>query len=242
MRQNLLGTNLLNISLYNAQHGHPVSQRGPVAHPGAQHLQYTMADQYPPMDYNMNQYHHEHGENQIYPGGQMGMEQDMYRLPPIDGMLYGSETSMWGGNAGQGSEGVGMGMEYGWDNQGMMGNQVEYGSGMGDLDLRQHHFQDAYYPSSSQEGYDHFGQSIMPDYQLPPIDPSHHFQARKEVQPLPPPIVTWANEPQQTPSGHVMFNERLFDGALPSAGMQPEAEGLAAFDEAVAEAGDIPSW
>lgn len=47
----------------------------------------------------------------------------------------------------------------------------------------------------------------------------------------------------QTPSGHVVFNERLFDGALGSAGLDGVGgtemdEGLGAFDEAVAQAND----
>jgi hypothetical protein len=37
-----------------------------------------------------------------------------------------------------------------------------------------------------------------------------------------------------------MFNERLFDGALGTAGLGDE--GLGAFDEAVQQTNDMPSW
>jgi hypothetical protein len=49
----------------------------------------------------------------------------------------------------------------------------------------------------------------------------------------------------EAPSGHVFFNERLFDGALGSApvvGRREEDEGLGAFDEAVAQANETPEW
>ena len=52
----------------------------------------------------------------------------------------------------------------------------------------------------------------------------------------------------EAPSGHVVFNERLFDGVLGSAalpgggGRREHDEGLGAFDEAVAQANDSPGW
>lgn len=62
----------------------------------------------------------------------------------------------------------------------------------------------------------------------------------------------WGGEGQQTPSGHVMFNERLFDGALGSAGLPTSLldggrddgldHGLAGFEEAMAQAADLGQW
>lgn len=49
----------------------------------------------------------------------------------------------------------------------------------------------------------------------------------------------------EAPSGHVFFNERLFDGVLgsaPMAGRSQEDEGLGAFHEAVAQANETPEW
>jgi hypothetical protein len=49
----------------------------------------------------------------------------------------------------------------------------------------------------------------------------------------------------EAPSGHVFFNERLFDGALGTAsltGRRDEDEGLGAFHEAVAQANEPPAW
>jgi len=61
-----------------------------------------------------------------------------------------------------------------------------------------------------------------------------------------PELAEWERDGQQTPSGHVLFNERLFDGALGSASLPTilgdRDDGLAGFDEAMAQASEIPQW
>jgi hypothetical protein len=248
MRQNLLGTNLLNISLYNAQHGHTHTSRGLATvptHPGQQYIQHHMDN------------------NGYLPIGMNGMygNEGMYRLPPLDG--YGGQPMPIGYEGWEGHPPAQMGMgQYGyggWEGSGMV--QPEYGMGN---EMLHPQIQDAYYPLPAHEPFDPYAQNVgVAEYQLPPIlEPSHGETASMGMgqshtdsmepprqgttsntfeMPKVPPIESWVtNEGQQTPSGHVGFNERLFDGALGSAGLQDlgREEGLSAFDEAVAQASD----
>jgi hypothetical protein len=48
-----------------------------------------------------------------------------------------------------------------------------------------------------------------------------------------PTVRDWGMAEQQTPSGHVVFNENLFDGAL------TKDEGLGDFDQAVEQANEM---
>lgn len=67
---------------------------------------------------------------------------------------------------------------------------------------------------------------------------------RAEDRPADPRMRDWQREAPETPSGHVVFQDRLFDGALGSAmmGERRDDDGLGAFDEAVQQVHDVPAW
>ena len=252
MRQNLLGSNLLNMSMYNAA-AHAAGRGGVLNHPGAQHhLQYAMAESYLPVSYDVD------GRPITYEQGMYGgpgMDAgDMYRLPPIDGMGMPYDGA-WagGGGADYWSHGAGPSGEY----EGQDGNGA-----------------DSYYPQVHPGGADfgqdpsaigHIDQGMPGDFQLPPLMETHsshqggkssqqvdmggqYGDREKETRDIR--MQEWARDGQQTPSGHVMFNERLFDGALGSAGLPalggeglgPRDEGLSGFEEAIAQANEVPQW
>ncbi|RXK41694.1 hypothetical protein M231_00929 [Tremella mesenterica] len=252
-RQNLLGSNLLSVSMYNAQHQQAQQRLG---HPGAQHhMQYAMAEQYLPVGYDME------GRPVMAtaPGApaaygdmyDMAMGEGMYRLPPIQGeMMYGQG---WEGNPYPGGYDAAPGMEYPAP-VGMEGADY-YQQGLGEG-----YSGDMAMGVSNPAGMPGVSAPTEMEYRLPPMVDQADGNVQSHSQVPPPPgerqaddrIRDWANDlhlpAQQEPSGHVMFNERLFDGALGSATLphmserRESDEGLAAFDEAVAQANEVPSW
>ncbi|KAK4685816.1 hypothetical protein P7C73_g4324, partial [Tremellales sp. Uapishka_1] len=229
MRQNLLGSNLLNMShLYD--HGQGQGSQ----HPGAQHMQYAMAESYLPMGYDLN-------GRPVQ--AEYGYENDMYRLPPLQ-----EQYATWHGD------------DY-WD-----GHVNANANANPDASAQP---QDYYTQTAFDDGMQYVGN--FEENRLPPLaeasreDPpgmrpgdivAGQFARgvgvgmEEEEQGQDPRLTTWERENQQTPSGHVFFNERLFDGALGSAvlpGMEerdgerqsavgPFDEALGAFDEAVMDA------
>lgn len=259
MRQTLSGSNLLNISMYNAaiqQQQH----RGAVPnHPGAQHhFQYAMGESYLPLGYDREGKPIPYGSPAAYPGHppapphphEPGMNAtDMYRLPPIDNMGLGYDpTAPW-----------------------QQGDPAEYWATVpGPPGAGYNHNVDETPGGPPPERYyapTPLGYEMAPDptsmssgsYQLaplldplaahpPPPPPLPHMHGAKEKGD--PRLHEWAKDGQQTPSGHVTFNERLFDGAVGIPGLAPleggEAaardDGLAGFDEAMAQVSESGHW
>lgn len=254
MRQNLLGSNLLNMSLYNA-----ANQNRMLTHPGAQHYsQYAMQDQYmaPVQGHDIDGNPLSYSDGQaMYPGG--GLDAGaMYRLPSIDGsgLVYGDHPHVAHSNA----------AHQGWGDPNALGMAGEFGAndywcGAGPSDYHYPHehadLNQDYYAGTGAAG--EYNQMHPSQYQLAPmVDPSARMS--HDAQPLDvaegqqnrqpdPRLNDWARDGQQTPSGHVMFNERLFDGALGSASIPSllgdgRDDGLAGFNEAMAQASEIPQW
>lgn len=317
MRQNLIGSNLLSVSMYNAAQqraaaaaaaaggnnnvnhygGYNIPPGGDIAgvgvggmpsHPGAQHYQYTMGGEpYLPVGYDID------GQAVSYdPTGGMydpnsmngGMDSgEMYRLPPIGDLSQGHPGAYGDWQAPGGDYWGHDPNTYG----GHGGDTMGMGDAAGEMGYYGH--------PGGMEGYD-----VNGGYQLPPlIDPSnshglqahqahlehqdhqpHHVDYRQEYahgegyesnEPGPSGAGPsrnsvdhpWADahgtsgEGQQTPSGHVMFNERLFDGALGSAGLGglgdagPSGlglggggrdDGMSGFEEAMAQVNEISQW
>ncbi|ORY26599.1 hypothetical protein BCR39DRAFT_254421 [Naematelia encephala] len=227
MRQNLLGSNLLNMSMYNAaQQQQQAQQRQhanamhPHSHPG---MQYAMAENYMPVGYDLDGrpvMPHQYPGEMYPPGAMAGPEEGMYHLPPLEGPGY---------------------------NLGWQGEQAL----------------DPYWNSAPvQDGYIHpEAGSSHPDeyytnseYALPPLmeqgpregvvaGPSINMASGaggEDADGVDPRMRDWTGEVNQTPSGHVMFSERLFDG-LGSAGLGRD-DGLAAFDEAMKDAQEVNPW
>ncbi|ORX41040.1 hypothetical protein BD324DRAFT_612990 [Kockovaella imperatae] len=248
MRQNLLGSNILSMSMYNAA----AQANGRMNHPGAQHhLQYAMAEQYLPIGYDMQPIY----DQSIYPAQMDAGE--MYRLPPIDnvGAIYEGNwtqgTDYWN------AETMGHLQEYPVPHPGLPGQQpianTDYYAPP-PLQPGSHHeyaLQPGQHPPQGEPGPlpRDLSHGLPAEYQLPPLDrQAHHgqieFEKHRDVM-----FPDWARDGQQTPSGHVVFNERLFDGALGSATLPaigvdtgPRDEGLAGFDEAIAQANDVSHW
>ncbi|WVO17430.1 hypothetical protein L204_105122 [Cryptococcus depauperatus] len=265
MRQNLLGTNLLNMSLYNAanarlasttandyhaQQAAAAGMSGPAGvhghtHPG---MQYAM-DSYLQMGYGLDGrpvqvggYGGEaYGQN-AQPAAPVptGHEAEMYRLPPIDGML----------NVGNGYEWQPPSMEY-WEQNNAAPDMAPPANGYPGGE-------EAYYAHS----YDMDGVPVQAmEYRLPPLMEASRERHSVHEQ-APGDIIAsafheenqnkgshnmrqWTHQGQQTPSGHVMFNERLFDGALGSATMPERTggeDGLGIFDQAIENAGEVEPW
>ena len=271
MRQNLLGTNILNMSMYNAQaqaqapaQAHAQSNQPQVIphHPGAQ---YALTETYMPIGYDME------GrsilpsgflDQDIYPNqgiyataAGMGPDGgDMYCLPPMDQAIIG------GGMAHDGL----------WIGSNNDENGVDYWNGTegpGHLNSHIQNHQQPHDPSVSTEadyhsqrhGYGYSEPGPGMDYHLPPlVDTSGHGAGsgpghavdfgimnyrHEDEEGEDPRMRDWGKEGLQTPSGHVLFNERLFDGALGSAGVQQHSErtdeGLVGFGEAIAQANQV---
>ncbi|WWC72576.1 uncharacterized protein I206_106538 [Kwoniella pini CBS 10737] len=220
----------------------------------------------------------------LIPEGLPGQEHEMYRLPPIEGMMpmdipQGGPYE-WQAQAQQGGE-------Y-WDQPGPInGIPPEMGYGHPHASTNP----EDYYDSSS---YDiHPGRSTVPlpgsssagegietmnaEYTLPPLmdltrkeDPlmsdrgpgdliASHYAKDHSISTSGSEGTDGKNiekeaskEGQQTPSNHVLFNERLFDGALGTAGLgassssemdnHGEGEDLGMFDQAMEQAGGIGNW
>ena len=248
MRQNLLGSNILSMSMYNAA----AQANSRMNHPGAQHhLQYAMAESYLPMGYDMQSIY----DQGAYPAP---MDTgDIYHLPPIDNV-----GAVYDGNWTQGAD-------Y-WNPDAVQG--AEYPVPHPNLQPPQPIASSDYYAPPPLHGVPHdygmppvapvqplpqeaaapppkdVSQGLASEYQIPPVDPQaphHHAEPEKRRDPA---LHEWAREGQQTPSGHVIFNERLFDGALGSATLPalgdsgPRDEGLAGFDEAITQAIEMSHW
>ena len=238
MRQNLLGTNLLNMSLYNA-----AAQRGQIPnHPGAQHhLQYAMAEGYLPVSYDIERQNVPYDHTGMY-GVPLMNSNDMYRLPPIDNMgLDYDSTGQW---AHQDSNDFWQIPDHSRQSYGLHDPSAMQGDPSAYPPL-------GYDPTVSvgNEPY-HLPPLIDPygpqdDHSLPPtMAPFGNLDNGLEPDPR---MHEWARDGQQTPSGHVTFNERLFDGALGSAGLPPLGDvagdaDLAGFDEAIAQANELSQW
>lgn len=287
MRQNLLGPNLLNISMYNAAaQAAAAAQRaglqpppgGMVSmanHPGAahhHHLQYAMAESYLPMGYDGDgrpiSYEHPMYQQGMALGG-VDESGEMYRLPPIDqhglagnGGVYDHPHGPHGGHAPHGwTDGQGVMVGEYWDENAVGGEGMMYDQSqmMGE----------GYYPPilpgdeyANHDYANNLPLESMAEYHLPPLLDHHqdppgpsaqqghsldHLRFDDQSKDLPDPRMReWARDAQQTPSGHVIFNERLFDGALGSATLPAlegrRDEGLSGFDEAIAQANDIAQW
>jgi hypothetical protein len=271
MRQNLLGANLLDMSMYNAQaqqqriaqhhapaHGYQHGATHAHTHPG---MQYAMAEAaYLPMGYDMD-------GRPVMSGGYMtGPESythdvysdDVYRLPPIMGYdnpaAAGWDTDESGSEHWQASGSTGE--EYiQMDPNGVFaaGGTSEFGEFGAGMEYRLPPLLDPGHlgmdinmdgtagPSSLRPGENPGGQFAVA---RGPIDTATNVGAGGpggfDAKGMDSRMREWVGEAQQTPSGHVMFNERLFDGALGTAGLGDE--GLGAFDEAVQQTNDMPSW
>ncbi|WVQ63308.1 uncharacterized protein L199_001460 [Kwoniella botswanensis] len=201
---------------------------------------------------------------------------EMYRLPPIEGMVdinnpaaqAGTGYETWQTQAGGNGE-------Y-WDQQPLPGLSYDtqaVGPSIGE------EYYNASYGDQGLPGGDPSGMMEPNglEYRLPPLmdiprdgpssserpgdliasqyarghTSSHHSgsssgdkareeRTTKEGQP---------QQSQQTPSGHVLFNERLFDGALGTAGLPDKRndgcgldDDLGMFDQAMEQAGDLGNW
>jgi hypothetical protein len=256
MRQNLLGHNLLNMSLYNAaqqqqqmqqraaalalHQSHQAAYPGYLDHP---HGAYAGVE-YMPMPqqgYELDEhgamlmdprerpaygYTHPGHEAQYGPGG-YGQDQpdEVYHLPNngYDAPAYD----------------VGRGIEYYGGAVGPEG----YGDGYSTMD-----------PAGYDMGYD-----IQDPYRLPPlISPTSHMahssnmstsalpggsgslhaQLEDEEPRVGPRMRDWDMQ-QQTPSGHVVFNDGLFDGELGMGMSLGKDDGLGDFNEAMQQASEM---
>ncbi|OXG40906.1 specific transcriptional repressor [Cryptococcus neoformans Bt15] len=272
MRQNLLGSNLLSMSLYNAANARLASSAAATTaaendyryhssndamgatigqghtHPG---MQYAL-DSYIQLGYGLDnrplQVAGYAGEMYGAPvplastSTVSGHESDIYRLPPINGMI----------GVGNGYEWHAPSIGY-WDQtnidpeaaqpQGGYPIEGEYCTTHYDLEGR--------VPAQTEYRFSSLMETSREDYgSLPEGGPgniiagayvTHEEQENKEL----PSMRQRAGEGRQTPSGHVIFNERLFDGALGSAGLPDKAEGpdaLAMFDQAMEQAGKAAPW
>lgn len=246
-------------------------------HPGAQHYQYTMSGgDYMPVGYDID------GQAMSYDptagmydpsaqgGGVMGGggldAGDMYRLPPIGdlnaGPGYGDgwqgNTDYWGQDPAYASQGD-MAVPVG-------GDGMEYYAHPGGMEVYDHQGGYQLPPlidatnTHGLHGHADFpqgsGQNPAQVYDTSgAAGPSHSRPQRDMDDP-------WGHgdgqargpgDGQQTPSGHVMFNERLFDGALGSAGLGGlglsglgegggRDDGMSGFEEAIAQVNEISQW
>lgn len=203
--------------------------------------------------------HPEQQEYQDYPGHP---STEMYRLPPIQDAVG---PGMWD------SHDLGAGyyppprMDH-WLGQGQGQDQGQYST---DQQQQQHQHQDLtpeehMHQHQQQGGYFEGGHQYYPEYEGEYRFPTLHDGSTvpRTASAMPPPEMMmhhdgggpsdWRDGPgghlHEAPSGHVIFNERLFDGVLGSAalpgggGRREHDEGLGAFDEAVAQANDSPGW
>ena len=231
MRQNLLGSNILSMSMYNAA----AQANGRVAaHPGTQHhLQYAMAESYLPVGYDMQMY-----DQNVYP--MSGNE--MYRLPPMEPVreVYEGEWTQgpdyWSADNLQRPDHSGP----------LLGSQQQMAQSDYYAPQLQVAPQDYTQQASANPDVQRVGQGLPGEYYLDPVAHQHqHIESEKRQDSR---LHEWARDGQQTPSGHVVFNERLFDGALGSAILPPLGESgprdeeLAGFDEAVAQASEMARW
>ena len=258
MRQNLLGSSLLGGMMYQQsyQHsGHHMDHRMPVQnmpqHPGAQyHVAHHPSEYAMPVGYDvdgrpvMRSYHGggyeaplQHPQSLAHDG--MHASEGMYRLPPIQ-------------------DAVDPGM---WDSHDMAQYPPPRMDHWPEDPYGQHAQQAQWTPEDEgahQAGYFEGGDQY-PDYERQYRFPSMLEGSSAPMPPSALPPVTmpfddgaadvWKEAgpslAPDAPSGHVFFNERLFDGALgsaPMAGRSHDDEGLGAFHEAVAQVNETPDW
>jgi hypothetical protein len=262
MRQNLLGSSLLGGMMYQQsyQHGgYPTDHRVPVQsmpqHPGAQyHVAHHPSEYAMPVGYDvdgrpvMRSYHsggYDAGggyDAQPQPSQSheaMHPHEGMYRLPPIQDAVGGG---MWESH--DMAQYPPPRMEH-WpeDPYGQHAHaqpqwtpEEEGGQQAGYFEGAEHYpdYEQQYRFPPMLEGSNTMPSSAIPSVDMPLQDAS--TEAWKEAGP---------SHAPDAPSGHVFFNERLFDGALgsaPMAGRSHEDEGLGAFHEAVAQANETPEW
>lgn len=255
MRQNLLGSSLLGSMMYHqqgyqhgqhVQAGYPLDPRmahhGIPQHPGAQyHVAHNPAEYNMPVGYDVDgrpilrQYHssaYDHPHPLAH--AQPHLDEQMYRLPPIQ-------------------DAVAAGM---WDSQDHY-SAPRMGNWQGDQYGQPHGQYTSEDEAAQQVGYFE-GAEYYPDYEhqyrFPPLIegatvPMPQSAASVDMLPNEGSSDSWndgvVGAAPEAPSGHVFFNERLFDGALGTATLQgrgEEDEGLGAFHEAVVQAHEASSW
>lgn len=299
MRQNLLGHNLLQVSMYNAQqqqHQQQQRQVGAASQPAG--MGNGLAESYMPVAYDYDgrpiMDHHQGGHGYPPPpppaGGDpygqsmYGGADEGYRLPPILG--YDAPPHAGGAGGLAPPPGPAWGHEQPQLDAWGTGGAGAYGEPQPPPDA-------GYYHHTGD------GQMLPNDFSLPPLGngssyppgpsfgddplggPSAHGQAGGIALPefdTSPQVPTarpaeliagqyardvglqgsesraseggrsnaqsWPHEAPETPSGHMVFQDRLFDGALGSAmlGERRDDDGLGAFDEAVQQVHDVSAW
>ncbi|TYJ54374.1 hypothetical protein B9479_004962 [Cryptococcus floricola] len=219
------------------------------SHPG---MQYAM-DSYMQMGYGMDGRPLQMGgsySGEAYGGiaqggpAPTGVESEMYRLPPIDGMMGAGNGYEWQAPPG---------MDY-WEQGGVAPDNAP-------PPQQGYPMEEGYYaPGYEMEGVP--AEHNM-EYRLPPLMETSREDGRPFAERAPgdlianayahgenesrdlPSMRQWTHDGQQTPSNHVMFSERLFDGALGSAGIPERPEGddaLGMFDQAMEHAGEVAQW
>lgn len=261
MRQNLLGSSLLGGMLYNQGHQqqgppHPAARPagpGMAQHPGAQyHLAQHPGEYAMPVGYDVDgrpilrSYASGGYETALHPHLQHPSA-DMYRLPPIQDAVGG--PNMWD------SHDINQYPPSRMDHWlGHEQDQLAHGAAAHPSD---HTPEEQLHPHGSYfEGAHQYYPAYDDEYRFPPlIDgstaprsavPAHDMSGLYDSQTAGAAAAAAAAVTMpDAPSGHVIFNERLFDGALgsaPLAGRRDLDEGLGAFDEAVAQANESPAW
>lgn len=272
MRQNLLGSNLLNISLYNAANARLASSTTATAatendyryHPGFDSMGTAVGHgrTHPGMQYAMGsniQLGYGLDGRPVKVGGYSGemygttallagpssasdYESDMYQFPPMNGMMDVGNRYEWHAPSMQYWDQVNMGPE---EVQPQGGYPVEGEYYATHYDLEGGVPEQMEYRFSSLMETSGEGNGSLPKRAPGDIIAGAYVAYKEQEDRNPSSIRHWAGEGQQTPSGHVMFNEKLFDGVMGSAGLFDKAEGpdvLAIFDGAMEHAGEIASW
>nr|XP_019051081.1 hypothetical protein I302_01529 [Kwoniella bestiolae CBS 10118]OCF30011.1 hypothetical protein I302_01529 [Kwoniella bestiolae CBS 10118] len=222
----------------------------------------------------------QNGNGLLADGSMMGGQNhpEMYRLPPIEGMvdINGNPAAGYENWQAQGGMGQSGGEEY-WDTQPLPGISSELA-----YDTTTHintsggeeYYNTSYGEIPAPGGGDPSGmvESNGLEYRLPPLMDIPRDTPNGVNGDGPGDLIAsqyarehsgsqsssggrrderTSKEGQQTPSGHVLFNERLFDGALGTAGLTDKTKGhegtlndddLGMFDQAMEQAGDIGNW
>jgi hypothetical protein len=251
MRQNLLGHNLLNMSLYNAaQQRQQQQQRASEMSAQQQQAQagyYGHAHTHPVYGVDNMPSHYPH---------QTEYELDPYAHPGYPGHPGHP------GHAGYGGPAFGYGPEYaedmylppiGYDEPAYevrmdpyygQGHPHPYGHYGPDHPMdRGYPVEEAYLPGPGGDGGEY---DMQESYRLPPllhqassiptsaVPGGLHARVEDEDERGEDPRVRdWRMAEQTTPSGHVAFDERLFDGAL------SKEDGLGDFDDAMRQANEM---
>lgn len=247
MRSNLLGQNLLNISLFNAAQQQAQEQQRAAAIAAA-HAQANYAAQYGPYghalpyasDYQSSNYDTYHSQG--YEGYQQGYE------PYASQPTYANDNyRVTQGGALNGEQPV---MDY-YHSQGQPETDATYYPGYAAQGGYENHVSEKYTlpPILSQQEGNH-NLSYQPpqrlDYETDPrlhvtTHPGLFATVEDDLHAQTAPSNPHDNDGDmnlQTPSGHVRFDESLFDGAL---GMNGKDDGLGDFEQAMQQANEM-SW